>query len=157
MIGFLFILFLGGVGLTIYGVLEQKNVYGDQHFAVGRVVGYADYDARGSAFLMGAALGMKHPIVSVTLDNGEVRQLKIHTATSYSSWIGLTDKFPELRIGGELSVTYFGKNPKEAYLHDHPLAQTPMKCSAFLLIGLALIAAALALGGYNAWFDHQYQ
>ncbi len=146
------LLFLAGAGLTAYGIWEQKNVYGDQHFATGRVVGYADYQAHGPALFLGAAMEMKHPVVLVTLDSGEARQLKIHTFTSYSSWTGIADKFPELSIGGEVSVTYFGKNPKEAYLVNHPLAQTAVKCSSFLIAGIAALAAAAFLIGSCIWF-----
>ena len=151
MIGFLFILFLGGVGLTVYGVWEQKNVYGDQYFATGRVVGRKlQTSTNGFVMLANAAMQMEQPIVAVTLESGEVRQLLIQTAVSYSS-LGIANQFPELQIGGEVSVTYFGKNPKEAFLVDHPLAQKPMKCSALLLVGLALIGTVIAVGIFSLW------
>jgi hypothetical protein len=156
MIRFLFILFLGGVGLTIYGVWEQKNVYGDQYFAVGRVVGRKLQVSSNPFIMMGnAAMQMSQPIVAVTLDSGETRQLVIHTPVSYSS-LGSIDQFPELRVGGEVSVTYFGTNPKEAFLVDHPLAQAPMKCSALLLVGLALIGTVIVVGVFTFWIARNF-
>ena len=151
MIGFLFILFLGGVGLTVYGVWEQKNVYGDQHYTIGKVVGRKlQTSANGFVMLSNLAMQMEQPIVAVTLDSGETRQLVIHTPVSYSS-LGPIDSFPELRVGGEVSVTYFGQNPKEAFLYDHPLAQKPMKCSALLLVGLALIGTVIVVAVATFW------
>jgi len=140
MIGFLILLFLAGVGLTAYGIWEQKHVYGDQYFAVGRVVGYQAYRPSNSYAKLGSKLvNAQYPIVSVTLESGELRQLRLHSPVAY----GAGGDFPELRIGGEISVTYFGQNPKEAFLTDHPLAQTPVKTSTFLMIGLALIGTVI--------------
>jgi hypothetical protein len=142
---------LGGVGLTAYGVWEQKHVYGDQHFARARVVGRKlKTSTNGFVMLSNLAMQMEQPVVSVTLDSGEIRQLLIHTAVSYSS-LGSIDSYPELRVGGEVSVTYFGENPKEAFLVDHPLAQAPMKCSALLLVGLALIGTVIVVGVFSLW------
>ena len=140
MIGFLILLFLAGVGLTVYGIWEQKHVYGDQYFAVGRVVGYQAYRPSNSYAKLGSKLvNAQYPIVSVTLESGELRQLRLHSPVTY----GAGGDFPELRIGGEISVIYFGTNPKEAFLTDHPLAQTPVKTSTFLMIGLALIGTVI--------------
>ncbi len=141
MIGFLILLFLAGVGLTAYGIWEQKTVYSDQNFAVGRVVGYQNARSSGPARVMQAVADARHPIVLVTMESGEQRQIKLHDQIIYGAGIG--QKFPELQIGGEISVTYFGQNPKEAFLTDHPLAQTPVKTSTFLMIGLALIGTVI--------------
>ena len=55
----------------------------------------------------------------------------------------LLKDYPELRIGGEISVTYFGQNPKEAFLIDHPLEERPVKTSTFLMLGLVLVGAVI--------------
>ena len=147
MIGFLVILFLAGAGLTAYGIWEQKHVYSDQNFAAAKVVGYVPYHGGGRyGRAAGRIANMQHPVVSVTLDSGELRQLKIHTPIAY----GAEKNFPELRIGGEISVTYFGQNPKEAFLTDHPLEEKPVKTSTFLMLGIALIATVLVVG-VSSW------
>ena len=151
MIGFLILLFLAGVGLTAYGIWEQKHVYGDQYFAVGRVVGYQAYRPSNSYAKLGSKLvNAQYPIVSVTLESGELRQLRLHSPVAY----GAGGDFPELRIGGEISVTYFGQNPKEAFLTDHPLAEKPVKCSSFLIAGIAALGATVFVIGSYIWFAH---
>jgi len=141
MILFLVLMFLAGAGLIAYGIWEQKNVYADQHFTTARVIGYQPCTSTNLMFLAAnAAAGMQNPIVNVTLDSGEVRQLKVHTPVPYN----MTGKdYPELRIGGEISVTYFGQNPKEAFLIDHPLEERPVKTSTFLMLGLVLAGAVI--------------
>ena len=142
---FLVLMFLAGAALTAFGIWEQKNVYADQHFTTARVIGYQPCTSTNLMLLAAnAAAGMQNPIVNVTLDSGEVRQLKVHTPVPYNT----TGKdYPELRIGGEISVTYFGQNPKEAFLIDHPLEDKPMKTSPVLIVGIVLMGAVLATLG----------
>ena len=142
---FLVLMFLAGAALTAFGIWEQKNVYADQHFTTARVIGYQPCTSTNLMLLAAnAAAGMQNPIVNVTLDSGEVRQLKVHTPVPYNT----TGKdYPELRIGGEISVTYFGQNPKEAFLIDHPLEDKPMKTSPMLIVGIVLMGAVLATLG----------
>jgi hypothetical protein len=147
-------MFLAGAGLTAYGIWEQKNVFGDQYFAAGRIVGYVPYNvSHGMIRAANRLAGLQNAVVSVTLDSGEVRQLKVHTPISY----GINGKnYPELHIGKEISVTYFGKDPKEAFLVDHPLAEKPVKCSTFLMIGLALVGTVIVVGACSIWIARNF-
>ena len=141
---FLLLLFIAGLALTVYGIWELRHIYADEHCAVGRVTGYKAYLSTNVWMTAAyAAAAMQYPIVAVTLDSGEVRKLRLHQPVAMSV---IEKAYPELLPGGEVLVTYFGKNPKQAFLTGHPLSkgQKPMKSSPFLLAGLALMLTPVA-------------
>ena len=140
---FLAALFFAGLALTAYGIWEQIHVYRVRHTVRATIVSYK-YKGSSNAVVLAAnaVSGSKHPVVSFTReDDGETCLLPLHDSVPY----GLDRRsFPELQIGGEVSVMYFGDKPKEGFLTDHPLAQKPLACSTLLLIGLALMGGVIA-------------
>lgn len=148
---FFLAMLLCGIGLTVYGIWEQKNVYSIQNYADAEVVGFQAYRTSNLAVnTMAAVSGMVIPVVQITLDDGTVRRVKLQNTAVMKSQLA---KMPELDIGGRVQVTYFGSDPKRAFLTNHAMAQTPVKGSAALLIGIpAALLAIVVLGffGYHS-------
>ena len=142
MIGLFIFLFLAGGALFAYGIWEKKNIYNEQHFTEGEVVGHqAVRTGNLTMTAVSKAVGIVHPVVLIDLPDGSCKEVKLHTQVSKMVF----QKFPELDVGGKVSVTYYGHNPKEAFLTAHPLAQKPMAVSAAMLIGVAILAVAVLL------------
>jgi len=144
MISLFFFVFLIGAGLIGFGIWDQKRRFGSQQFTEGEIVGYQSAVNR-SASLMGAALnaaaGMVSPVAKVTLASGEVQQIRLHTQLPKLT----IDKFPDLQIGGKVSLIYFGDHPREVFLVGHPLAQKPLRVSPALLIGIPVLIVGVIL------------
>ncbi len=129
---------LCAVAFIAYGIWEHKRVYSNKQFCEAEVVGYERYNAGGNLALTAAAAAasMVHPIVAVTLSDGTTKNVKLYTPVLPE----LIKQRPEFEIGGRLDVTFFGDSPQEAYLVNHPMAQTVLKFSAPLVIGISLAA-----------------
>ena len=139
---FLLLILLAGIGSLVYGIYEQKNVHSNPHFAEADVVGHNNVRSTNLALTaMNAAVGIVHPVVGIELENGIRKVIPLHNQVSRK----LLEQFPELDIGGKVSVTYFGEDPKEAFLTGHPLAQTPMTCSPVLLISIVIWVCVIGM------------
>lgn len=90
---------------------------------------------------MNAVAGIVQPVVRIDLPGGMVKDVRLHNQIVR----GALAKYPELDFGGKISVTYFGANPKEAFLTGHPLAQKPMRCSAALLISIIIWVCVIGM------------
>lgn len=142
MIGLFIFLFLGGGAAIAFGIWEQKTKFADQHFEEAEVVGHQAARTPGlTGAVISAAAGMVSPVVRLTLPDGTVKSVRLHNEVSRA----LFSKFPELDVGGTVSVTYFGSNPREAFLTGHPLASKPMKVSTALILGAAAVGLAVVL------------
>ncbi|MBR3269451.1 MAG: hypothetical protein IKI58_12110 [Oscillospiraceae bacterium] len=147
------VLLFGAVFLGI-GIYQKKKYYDCPHFQEVRITGYAKY--QNSAYgLSGAvidmtasAAGLKHPVVDVLLDDGSVCSVRLNVAVTDL----IIEKYPEFDLNGRVSVQFFGSSPKIAYLTDHPMAQTVVKTSAPMLIGIALLALGLLLVGADIYY-----
>lgn len=135
--------FLGiGAILTFFGILDFRKNYSSKEFAEGEIVGYKPaYQPGLIGIAVSAAAGMVHPIVNVRMPNGVISQLPLHTQIAKS----VLQKFPDLQIGSVVQVTYFGTDPKEAFLVGHPLSQTPVKSSPLLIAGIATISCVIVM------------
>ncbi len=142
MLEFLVLLFLTGLVTLLIGIYQQKTVYGNLNYQEAEVVGYAPYRNSGMMIsAVGNLAGIVVPIVKVMLNNGEIRRLKLHLEIARE-----TAKLdPELNIGGKPEVLFFGDNPKEAFLLNHPLAQSVIRFSILISVGAALMLAAVGL------------
>lgn len=150
MIGFFLIISLFGIGLILYGIWEVKHVYSEQHFADAEVVDFEPYrPSHFAVWAMAAVTGMAIPIVQFELETGEVKRLKLHNVTVIRNQLAA---MPELDMGGRVQVTYFGKKPKEVLLTNHPLAQTPMKFSPVLLIGIVIALLGLGMLAFTIYY-----
>ena len=130
-----------GAGALAYGIREQKEKYGDQHFAEAVVVGHQTVRTTNMAMnAMNAVTGIVNPVVMITMPDGTKQQVKLHTQVPRNSF----SMYPELDVGGTVSVTYFGTAPHEAFLTSHPLAQKPLRCSAVLLVGIVFLLLSIA-------------
>ena len=138
----LILVFAGGIGALVYGIWEQKNVYGNPQFAEAKVVGHGSVRSSHIAMTaVNAIAGIVNPIVSIELPDGTTKDVPLHNQVMRTVF----QKYPELDVGGTVSVTYFGTNPKEAFLTGHPLAQKPMTCSPVLLIGIIIWACVIGM------------
>jgi hypothetical protein len=142
-----------GAGLLGFGIYQNKTYYGDQHFSEAEVVGYERYEGgrglQGAAFTaIGSLAGAVYPIVDIRLPSGALRSVKLNTLITNP----VIAQHPEFQIGGKVSVTYFGTDPRTVYLTNHPLAQTVMKTSAFLLVGIALLGLGVIMIAASIWF-----
>lgn len=134
---------IGGVLLGV-GIWEQKTKFGRQQFTEGEIIGFQPSKTNVSSPMgsaMRAVAGMVNPVAKVTLADGTVKQIRLHTEIPKIT----IDKFPDLQPGGKVSLTYFGDNPNVCYLVGHPLAQKVMKTSAFLLLGIVFLVLAVGL------------
>lgn len=148
MIGFFLIISLIGIGLIVYGVWEMKNVYSDQHYEDVKVVALQPYRTTNLMLnLASAAGGFVYPVVELDLGTGVSRRVRLHSYVSKAVF----SQYPELNIGGRIRVTYFGQKPKKAFLTDHPMAQTPMKSSAALLVGIAMAVLGIGMLAYTIY------
>ena len=139
---YIFVFLLIGIGATVYGVREQKTQYSEQHFAEAEVVGHQGVRSHNlSMTAMNAAIGNVNPVVGVQLPDGMRKVVPLHTQIPRSA----LSHYPELDVGGKVSVTFYGDDPTEVFLTGHPMAQTPVKCSTVLLIGIVFLLIALGL------------
>lgn len=136
------VLILGGIGTLIYGIGEQKHVYGQPRFAEAEVVGHQNVRSTNLAITaMNAVAGMVVPIVCIDLPDGTQKQVRLHNQVTRS----IFPTYPELDLGGRVSVIYFGEHPREAFLTAHPLAQTPIRVSPVLLISIVIWLCIIGL------------
>ncbi len=139
---YVIVFLLIGIGLTVYGVREQKTQYGEQHFTEAEVVGHQNARSHNLSMLaVNTLTGNVNPVVSIQLPDGMRKTVPLHTQVTRMVF----SRFPELDVGGHVSVTYYGDDPKEAFLTGHPLAQTPVRCSSALLIGIVFLLISLGL------------
>lgn len=135
-------LFIGGAAALAFGIWEQKTKFGEQHFDEAEVVGHQNARTVGLAGnLANAAVGVVNPLVKLTFPDGITRTVRLHTQIPRSAF----SKFPELDLGGRVSVTYFGSTPNEVFLTGHPLGSKPVRTSTALIIGCAVLATAVLL------------
>ena len=129
------ILLIDAVALA-YGIWEQFTQFRDQHFAEAEVIGHKAASSVNLTFkAVNAMSGMVNPIVRIAKPDGTALEVPLYTEISKF----LFDKFPELNVGGNISVMYYGEKPKQAFLTDHPLAQKPLPVSNALVIGIILL------------------
>lgn len=128
---------LFAVGCIAYGIWEHKNVYSKKQFCEAEVVGYQSVSG-GTLFTMAVAAvtGYVHPVVRLTLSDDSMLDVKLHTKVLPE----IIKQFPEFAVGGRVNVTFFGDTPREAYLVNHQMAETVMKFSVPLVVGIALAA-----------------
>lgn len=126
---------LFAVACIAYGIWEHKNVYSKKQFCEAKVVGYQSTTER-TLFMQAVAAvsGFVHPVVNVTLSDGSTQDVKLYTKVLPE----IIKQFPEFAVGGRVDVTFFGDSPKEVYLVNHPMAETVVKFSVPLVIGIAL-------------------
>ena len=154
MIAFFGMILLCGIILIAVGIYQKKTCYDRPHFQNARITGYVKYEnnARGLSFaaveLISSAAGMKHPVVDVMLDDGSVRSVRLNIAVNDQ----IIGNSPELGLDGEVQVLFFGSNPKIAYLQNHPMAQTVLRVSAPLIIGIAVTALGILLIGADIYY-----
>lgn len=132
--------FLIGAGLIGFGIFRKKTYYGHQKYLEAEIVGYVSYDGgRGLDGLaisaVGKAVGMRHPVILLPMEDGSHKQVRLNVTVTDD----ILRRYPDLAVGGVVTVTYFGSRPSIVYLQNHPLAQTVMKISLPLLIGIGLI------------------
>ena len=140
---YIVVFFLIGAGCLVYGIREQKEHFGEQQFGEGTVVSHQPVRSGGLMMsAVNAAGKIVNPVVRIDMPNGKYCVVPLHEQVSSAA---LLTKFPELDIGGRVSVTYFGFNPKEAFLTNHKLAQKPVRMTTPLLIGIFFLLAAVGL------------
>lgn len=153
MIGFFIIISLIGIGLILYGVWEMKTVYSDQHYEDVEVIALQPYRTTNLAInAMSVVSGFVYPVVELDLGTGVSRRVRLHSYVSKAVF----SQYPELDIGGQIRVTYFGKKPKEAFLTDHPMAQTPVKFSPAMVIGIAVAVLGIGMLAYTIYYYYYY-
>ena len=139
---YVIVFLLIGIGAIAFGIKEQKTVYSEQHYTEAEVVGHQKARSHNlSMVALNAAIGNVNPLVSITLESGIKKVVPLHEEIARVAF----SKFPELDLGGRVSVTYFGSDPNIAYLTGHPLAQKPLRSSPALLIGIVFLLIALCL------------
>ena len=138
---------LCGFVLVSIGVYQMKTYYGQPHEQEVTITGYVPY-RNGTRGLTGlavdglcSAVGLKHPVVDITLEDGAVQSVRLHDTVNDM----LIGKYPELGLGGKVYVQYFGNNPKIAYLKYHDIAQTVVQTSILLLAGIAVTVLGIIL------------
>lgn len=133
----LFFIALCAVALIVYGIWEHKHIYGKQQFCEAEVVGYESY--RGGTLFsttVAASPGFVNPVVRVTLSDGSTQDVKLYTKVMTET----IKTFPEFEIGGRVDVLFFGDSPKEVYLVNHSMAETVLKFSIPLVVGISIAA-----------------
>ena len=146
---------ISGLGLTAVGIWQMKYHFGQPHEQEVMITGSVLYQnkARGLQGLavdaLSSAVGMRNPTVDVTLDDGSTKSVPLNTVVNDK----VLKQYPELDSGGYVTVLFFGSNPKIAYLKNHRLAQTVMKVSFPLLIGIALLVLSVILLIYYLSID----
>lgn len=150
MIGFFIIISLIGIGMILYGVWEIKTVYSDQHYEEVEVVAHQPYRPINLAINAMSAMigGFVYPVVELDLGTGVRRRVRLHAYVAKAVF----SQYPELDIGGHIRVTYFGKKPKEAFLTDHPMAQTPIKFGPAMIIGIVLALLGLGMLAFTIYY-----
>ena len=105
------ILLIDAVALA-YGIWEQFTQFRDQHFAEAEVIGHKAASSVNLTFkAVNAMSGMVNPIVRIAKPDGTALEVPLYTEISKF----LFDKFPELNVGGNVSVTYYGEKPKQGF------------------------------------------
>lgn len=135
------IVLLIGCEFTAYGIWENKTKYSDMQFSNSRVVEHQFPKSIGYMVLLNHACGMVTPVVEFKNKKGTVITAPLSSSIPK---ISLKDN-PEFDIGGELSVSFFGNNPKECYIENHCMKQTVIKTSTCLFGGIILILFAVIM------------
>ena len=139
---YMFLFLVAGVGLLVFGIREQKTRYGSRNLTEGEVVGHQTARAHGLMYqAVNAAAGIVNPLVSITLASGVTKVVPLYTQIPKNAF----NKYPELDLGGRVSVEYFGDDPREAFLVGHPLASKPLQVSTPLLAGIGLTLCGIGL------------
>lgn len=136
------LILLCAVACIAYGIWEHKNRYSKQQFCEAKVVGYKTPN-KGTLIRIAssALLGIVYPVVRVTMPDGTTQDVTLHTQIMTET----LNVFPEFEIGGRVDVTFFGDSPQEAYLINHPMAETVVKFSVPLVIGVVLAAVEVII------------
>lgn len=138
---------ISGLILVAVGIFQMKYYFGCPHEQDVKITGSVPYKTKAgglaglAADAVSSVAGVKRPVVDVTLDDGSLKTVPLNTAVTDQ----VTARFPELDFGGEVTVLFFGNNPKIAYLINHALAQKVLKVSAPLLCGIALLVLGVVL------------
>ena len=146
---------ISGLVVTAVGIWQMKYYFSQSHEQEVMITGSVPYNnkVRGlpglAAEAVSSAIGMRNPVVDVTLDDGSVKSVPLNTVITDQT----IKQYPELDYGGYVTVQFFGRNPKIAYLTNHRLAQTVMKVSMPLLIGIALLVLSVILLIYYCSID----
>ena len=154
MIVFFLMILLIGIVLIGIGVYQKKTYFDKPHFQEVQIIGYENYqnNAHGTAGLavdmISSTIGMKHPVVDVTLEDSSLKSVRMNIAVNDQ----VITQRPELDIGGRVNVQFFGDDPKIVYLTNHPMAQTVVKTSAFMIVGIALTALGILLVGADIYY-----
>lgn len=140
------VLFSGAVLLAI-GFYQMQTYFAHPHYQEAKIIGFERYHSHigGAAGIaadaVSAAADMRYPVVDVLLDDGALQTVRLNVTVTDD----LLRMHPDLDIGGTVEVLFFGNNPKIAYLQNHALAQTVVKVSGPLIIGILLIVVAVIL------------
>lgn len=137
----IFIVLLMGCVFMTYGIWENKTKYSDRQFSTGRVIEHQFPKSIGYMIILNHACGMVTPVVEFKNKKGTVITAPVNSSIPK---ISLKDN-PEFDIGGELTVSFFGDNPKECYLENHHMKQTVIKTSISLFGGIILILFAVIM------------
>ena len=132
---FIVVLLAAGILIAV-GIYRQKTIFSQPHYTEAKVVGFqAERGFTSVEGLAKMAMGIGCPVVQIVTENGMVTQVKLHTEISKAQF----EMYPELDYGGCVDVMYYGDNPKEVYLVDHPLGSKPVGFSMLILVGIGLI------------------
>lgn len=140
------VLFSGAILLAV-GIYQMQTYFAHPHEQEAKVVGFERYKTKigGLAGIaenaVSSAVGMRYPVVDVLLDDGSLQTVRLNVTVTDD----VLRMHPDLDIGGTVEVLFFGNNPKIAYLQNHALAQTVVKVSGPLIIGILLIVVAVIL------------
>ncbi|MBR3680154.1 MAG: hypothetical protein IKL87_08145 [Oscillospiraceae bacterium] len=143
MIPFFAALFLSGIAVLVIGIFRQKHVMNCPHYYRAVVVRHQHYRSSNlGVALAGNLVGIIIPVVEISLESGALLELPLtHTQIVKP----MLEQFPELDIDGEVDVMFFGRKPREAFLRNHKLAQTPLRFTMMIPVGIALMVTAVGL------------
>ena len=145
MIVFIVLLLAVGAGFLIYGITDKTH--NEVHFAEATIVDYAASSTGVAAFdAVASATGsaIVNPIVEFETESGWT-QVKLYNQIAAN----ISQRYPEMAIGGKVSVKYFGPVPKVAYLTDHDLASTTVNFNTPVVVGVLMIVLGLGLGAMD--------
>ena len=147
MIPFFAALFLSGIAVLVIGIFRQKHVMNCPHYYRAVVVRHQHYRSSNlGVTLAGNLVGIIIPVVEISLESGALLELPMHHVQVSRIML---EKFPELDIDGEVDVVFYGQKPREAFLRNHKLAQTPLRFTMMIPVGIALMVTAVGLYLYD--------
>lgn len=139
---FFVLLILAGIVCLVVGIQRQKKVFNNPHYVEAKVVGFQPVRNRNVMVgLANRAIGAVHPVVEFMTESGMLVQVKLHVQIINAH----LKMYPELDYDGVVDVLYFGDNPMEAFLVNHPLEEKPVTFSLLIPVGIALIVLSIGM------------